>query len=224
MIRHIIAAAALTIAPAVFAQTYIVPQGDCGEVTLHVTGAGPSDSTVAHAYVHQPKDRIAVKPVSGYHSLDFKASVAAGDVVMAAVEFKPVVAGNETRTEHAKALLFCGPQAPVADWQGSTRLGLELYPQSWNPLRAHMKAGDTLRFIAVEDQHGHSNFLGDLPMELRRADGTLVAAGAQAKDGGMNFAFPEPGRYVVTATYRRADPEHEGRWLVDNSTLTFDVK
>ena len=223
MIRPILAATALTIAPAVFAQTYIVPQGDCGEVTLHVTGAG--DASVAHAYVYQPRQRIAVTPVAGPHSLDFKLTVTEGAVAKAGIEFKPVIDGNETRTEHAKALLFCGPNAPIVDWQGDADLGLEIYPQEWNPLRAHMKAGDKLRFIAVDKSTGKYKLLGDLPMELHRADGTLVATGTHARDDGMNFFLPkEPGRYVVTATYRREDPNTANHWLVDDSTLTFDVK
>lgn len=222
MIGRLVAALALTIAPAVFAQTYIVPEGDCGQVTLHVLGATSDPDSVAHAYVYQPRDRTAVKPVAGAHSLDFKATAAEGDVVKAGIEFKPVVAGNETRTEHAKALIFCGAKTPMADWQGSTDLGLEIYPQAWNPLRTRMKAGDTLWFIAVDKTTGKSKFLQDLPMELHRANGDLVATGVRAKDGGMNFLFPEPGEYFVTATYRRADPE--GHSLVDTSTLTFDVK
>ena len=37
MIKQIAVAIALAFAPVAFAQTYIVPDGDCGAVTLHVT-------------------------------------------------------------------------------------------------------------------------------------------------------------------------------------------
>ncbi|HEV7427498.1 MAG TPA: hypothetical protein VGQ46_14125 [Thermoanaerobaculia bacterium] len=37
MIKRIGVAVALAVAPAVFAQTYIVPDGDCGAITLHAT-------------------------------------------------------------------------------------------------------------------------------------------------------------------------------------------
>jgi hypothetical protein len=224
MIRPIVAALALTIVPVALAQTHIVPEGDCGEVTLHVIGTANNPGSIAHAYVYQPRNRTAVQPVAAAHSLDFKTTAAEGDVVKAGVEFKPVIVGAEIRTEHAKALIFCGANTPVADWQGSTDLGLEIYPQEWNPLRAHMKAGDTLRFIAVDKTTGKSKFLQDLPMELHRANGDLVATGVPAKDGGMDFLYPEPGQYFVTATYRREDPAAADHWLVDTSTLTFDVK
>ncbi|HEY2094573.1 MAG TPA: hypothetical protein VGJ81_22155 [Thermoanaerobaculia bacterium] len=147
-----------------------------------------------------------------------------GDVLKAGIEFKPVIVGDETRTEHAKTLFFCGPNAPIIDWQGNADLSLEIYPQSWNPTRAHMKPGDTTRFVVVDKSTGKYALLKDLPMELHRIDGALVATGTPARDGGMNFALPEPGRYVVTATYRREDPKVAGHWLVDTSTLTFDVK
>lgn len=223
MIRTVIATIAVTIAPAVFAQTHIVGGGDCGDVTLRLIGAESPDS-VAHAYVFEPRQRIAVRPVAGAHELDFQAKVIANDVVGSAVEFKPVVAGNETRTEHAKALLFCGANTPLADWQRAGGLGLEIVPQEWNPLRAHMKTGDKLRFIAIDESTGKSQFLQDLPMELHRANGDLVAAGVRDKDGGMDFSFPEPGEYYVTTTYRREDPAAAGHWLIDTSTLTFDVR
>jgi hypothetical protein len=223
MIQRLIAVIAVIIAPAALAQSYIAPEGNCGDVTLHVmTNLAPDN--VTHAYVYQPRQRVDVKPVAGSHSIDLKAKVIEGDVLKAGVEFKPVVVGSETRTEHAKTLFFCGPIAPLADWQGNADLGLEIYPQSWNPLRNHMKAGDTMRFIAVDKSTGKYHLLEDLPMELRRPNGDLVATGVRAKDGGMNFPFPEPGRYVVTATYRREDPAAAGRWLADTSTLTFDVK
>src|SRR5436305_5782769 len=113
MIKLIAVAVALMFAPAVFAQTYIVPDGDCGAVTFHATrgtdfpnlGETISADRVKNAYVFLPKRKVEVKPAAG--SLDFSTNVAAGDaVVMAAVDFKPEIIGNETRTEHAKAFLY----------------------------------------------------------------------------------------------------------------------
>ena len=224
MIQRMIAVVALTVAPAVFAQTYIVPEGGCGEETLHVRGNAIAAEQVASAYVFQPKSRIEVKPAAGSKSLDFKASVAEGDVVTVGVEFKPMVVGDETWTAHAKALLYCGSQPPMADWMRTANLGLDIVPQGWTPLRVNMKAGDTLRFIAVDKSSGKYELLKDQAMELRRADGELVATGIPARDGGMNFSFPEPGTYFVLATHRRPDPAAAGHSLVDTSTLAFVVK
>jgi hypothetical protein len=188
-----------------------------------VRGNAIAVDRVAWAYVYQPKSRTEVKPVAGTHSLDFKAVVAEGEVVTVGVEFKPMAVGDETWTAHAKAVLFCGPDAPIADWMRTANLGLDIVPQ-WNPLRAHMKAGDTMRFIVVDKSNGKYEFLKDLPMELRRWDGELVAIGTPAQYGGMNFSFPAPGTYFVLATYRRPDPAAAGHSLVDTSTLAFVVK
>ena len=230
MIKPIAVAIALTLAPAAFAQTYIVPDGDCGAITLHATrgtdfpslGETPEADRVKDAYVVLPKQRVAVKPAAGPRSLDFNANIPDEGVVMAAVDFTPAVSGNETRTEHAKAFIFCPAVAPAADWQRSAGLGFELFPQSWNGPRPHMKPGDTMRFIAVD--MATNKLLRDLPMELYRAGAGRVAAGAPAQGGGMNFPYPEPGLYMVTATYRRPDPQQREHWLVDTSTLTFEIK
>lgn len=48
--------------------------------------------------------------------------------------------------------------------------------------------------------------------------------GVPDKSGGMSFPFPEPGRYMVMTTYRRPDPRQAEHWLVDTSTLTFEVR
>jgi|GEM_PF-5548662 len=40
MIRRVAVVVALTLAPAAFAQTYIVPDGDCGEITFRATSEG----------------------------------------------------------------------------------------------------------------------------------------------------------------------------------------
>jgi hypothetical protein len=242
MIKRIAVAIALTFAPAAFAQTYIVPDGDCGAITLHATrgtefpslGETIGADRVKDAYVSNSPgpgknrdrraQRVAVKPAVGPRSLDFNTNVGDGDgVVMASVEFTPAVSGNETRTEHAKAFIFCGQSAPMADWQRSAGLGLEIYPQGWNGPRPRMKAGDTMRFIAVD---GATNkLLHDVPMELYRAGAGRVADGVPDKDnGGMDFSYPEPGRYMVTTTYRRPDPQQPEHWLVDTSTLTFEIK
>lgn len=230
MIKHIAVAIGLSIAPLAFAQTYIVPDGDCGAVTLHATrgtdfpklGETIGADRVTNAYVVLPKQRVTVKPSAGAHSLDFNADVPDDGVVMAAVDFAPAVSGKETRTEHAKALIFCGAIAPRADWQRSTGLGLEIYPQGWNGPRPEMKPGNTMRFIAVDK--ATNKLMRDLPMELYRAGAGRVAEGVPAKDGGMSFSYPEPGRYMVVTTYRRPDPQQPEHWLVDTSTLTFEVK
>ena len=221
----------LILAPTAFAQTYIVPAGDCGSVTLHITrgsdfpnlgGTIAADNvTGARVYLTRPGEKGTVKAADGPSSLTFDATIPEQGVVMAAVDLKPEVSGNETRTEHAKAFVFCGAATPVADWQRSTGLALEIYPQGWNGPRPRMKPGDTMRFIAVDK--ATNKLLHDLPMELRAAGGSRIQ-GVPAEHGGMNFPFPEPGRYMVVATHRRADPDQPDHWLVDTSTLTFDVK
>src|SRR6185436_17114557 len=189
-------AVALIFAPAAFAQTYIVPDGDCGAVGLHVTrgtdfpslGETIAADRVTDAYVVLPKQRIAVRPVEGSRALTFNADVPDEGVVMAAVDFKPAVSGNETRTEHAKAFIFCGAKTPPADWQRSTGLGLEIYPQGWNGPRPQMKPGDPMRFIAVDK--ATTKLIRHLPMELYRAGAGRIAAGTPDQHGGMNFPYP----------------------------------
>jgi hypothetical protein len=146
-------------------------------------------------------------------------------VFAAGVNLKPKVVGNETRTEHAKTLFFCG-DTPMADWQGTIGEGLEIYPQEWNPTRTRLKAGDRMWFIAVDEtgKIGERKLLHDIPMQLFKAGTGLVQEGKPNRIGGMDFKFPEPGTYLVVATYRRADPAQADHWLVDNSTLTFEVK
>lgn len=232
MIKPIAVAIVLTLAPAAFAQTYIVPDGNCGAITLQATrgtdfpnlGETISADRVRDVHVDQQRDRIiATTPAAGARSLDFKATIPdREEVVMAAVELKPVVSGNETRTEHAKTLIFCGATTPRADWQRSTGLGLEIYPQGWNGPRPQMKRGEPMRFIVV-DKTTHK-LLMDQPMDLYRAGAGRIATGTADKDGGMDFPYPDPGRYMVTTTYRRPDPQQPDHWLVDASTLTFDVK
>lgn len=159
MIKHIAVAIALTLTPAAFAQTYIVPEGDCGAITLHATRgtdfpnlgeAIPADRVKdAHVDQDRPIERVLVTPAAGLRSLDFSANVPnREEVVMADIDLKPVVSGNETRTEHAKTLLFCGAITPRWDWQRSTGLGLEIYPQGWNGPRPQMKQSE------IRDQDG----------------------------------------------------------------------
>jgi hypothetical protein len=229
MIQRAAVAIALILAPATFAQTYIVPEGDCGTVTLHVTrgtdfpnlGETIDAEQVAKASVYLLKQRLAVNPAEGSRSLTFNANVPDDGVVMASVHFKPAVSGNETRTEHAKTMIFCGAITPPADWQRSTGLGLEIYPQGWNGPRPQMKPGDPMRFIAVDK--ATNTMLRDLPMELYGAGGH-IADGTPAQHGGMNFPYQEPGRYLVVTTHRRPDPQQPEHWLVDTSTLTFEIK
>jgi hypothetical protein len=230
MIKRIAVAIALAFSPAAFAQTYIVPDGDCGAITLHATrgsdfpnlGETIGADRVKDAYVYVARQRVAVKPAVGPRSLDFNANVPDDGVVMAAVDFAPAASGNETWTEHAKAFIFCGAIAPAADWQGSTGLCLEIYPQSWNGRRPHLKPGDSMRFIAVDK--ATNKLIPDVPMELYRAGAGRIAEGVPAQYGGMNFPYPEPGRYMVTTMYRRPDPQQPEHWLVDTSTLTFEIK
>ena len=227
MIKHAAVAIALAFAPAAFAQTYIVPEGDCGAITLHATrgtdfpnlGERIGADRVKDAYLFLKRQRVAITPDP---SLDFKADVTPDDgVIMASVDLNPTINGNETRTEHAKALLFCGA-TPMADWQRETGLGVEIYPQGWNGPRPHMKTGDTMWFIAVDKATG--KLLRDVPMELYRAGAGRIAIGVPNKIGGMTFPYPEPGRYMMMTTYRRPDPQQPSQWLVDTSTLTFEVK
>ncbi|HYS52586.1 MAG TPA: hypothetical protein VER58_02330 [Thermoanaerobaculia bacterium] len=225
-----VVAIAVTLAPAAFGQTYIVPDGDCGAITIHATrgtafpnlGETIDAARVKEAYVYLPKQRVALKPAVGPRSLDFDANVLNDGVVMAAVSFTPTVSGNETQTEHAKAFIFCGTITPRADWQRSTGLGLEIYPQGWNGPRPRLKPGDPMRFIAVDK--ATNKLIRDLPMELYRAGAGRIAGGAPAQYGGMNFPYQEPGRYMVVTTYRRPDPQQPEHWLVDTSTLTFEIK
>ncbi|HXH91538.1 MAG TPA: DUF4198 domain-containing protein [Thermoanaerobaculia bacterium] len=232
MIKHIAVAIALSLAPVAFAQMYIVPEGDCGAVTLHVTrgtdfpnlGEAISADRVKDAHVvrDRPIERVIVTPVAGPRSLDFSANVPDREgVVMAAVDLKPVVSGNETRTEHAKAFLFCGATTPRADWQLEAGLGLEIIPQ-WNGIRPKMKQGDEMQFIVVHKTTGHP--IQDVPVELYGAGEGRIGAGVPNQSGGVSFPYPKPGRYMVTTTYRRPDPQQAEHWLVDTSTLTFEIK
>jgi hypothetical protein len=237
-------AIAVTFAPAAFAQTYIVPDGDCGAIILHATRgtdfpnlgetigadrvkeANASNSPSPGKNPGLRSQKVALKPaVGGPRSLDFNTPfnvVPEDGVVMAAVDFRPAVTGNETRTEHAKAFIFCGPIAPIADWQRSTGLGLEIYPQEWNGRRPRLKPGDSMWFIAVDK--ATNKLIRDVPMELYRASAGRIADGVPNKSGGMSFPYPEPGLYMVTTTYRRPDPQQPEHWLVDTSTLTFEIK
>jgi hypothetical protein len=223
MLTHMTAAAVLMFAPAAFAQTYIVPDRDCGAATLRIehasADAASSASRIATAYLFVPHRRIALQQATPF---TFQANLPEDAVAMAGVEFQPETVGNETRTAHAKALIFCAATPPPADWQRSADLGLEIYPQGWNGPRPSLKAGDPVRFIVVDK--ASKNLLRDLPMELRRVGGEVVSKGQPASGGGMNFRCPAPGWYVVTATYRRADPGRTDHWLVDSSTLTFEIK
>jgi len=240
MIQRIAVAIALTLAPAAFAQTYIVPDGNCGAVTLHATrgadfpnlGETIAADQAKSAYASNSPSRgfdpgvmswkVAMKPVAGAHSLDFTTNVGAHDeVVAASVDFLPLVSGNETRTDHAKAFIYCGATVPMADWQRDTALGLEIFPQ-WNGTVQRMKQGDEMRFIAVDKSS--KKLLQDVPMYLYRAGAGRVAEGTPSKDGGMTFSFPAPGRYMLMTTYRRPDPQQAEHWLVDTSTLTFEVR
>lgn len=229
MTRPFSFAIALFLARTVIAQSYIVPSGDCGAVTLHVTRGADfpslaeriSGDEVAKAYVFLPQQRIAVDAAAG-RAFDFNATIPAKGVAMASVDFKPTISGNETRTEHAKAFIRCGTIDRFDDWQRDTGLGLEIIPQ-WNGMMP-LKAGDTMRFIALDKSTGKMKLLGDIPIELYGARAGRIATGVEDKAGGVDFSFKGPDRYMVVATYRRPDPRQPGLWLVDRSTLTFEIK
>jgi hypothetical protein len=101
MTRPVSLAIALFVARTVIAQTYIMPSGDCGAVTLQVTrgadfpnlGERIKAEEIANAYVFLPKQRIAVEAAAG-RSFDFNATVPKSGVVMASIDFKPTISGT----------------------------------------------------------------------------------------------------------------------------------
>jgi hypothetical protein len=228
MIKSLAVAFALTFASAAFAQNYIVPEGDCSAVTFHITSGtnfpllGPTIGAdqVKDAWLFLPHQKLAAKPAAGRRALDISAKVPDDGVSMATVDFAPAISGNETRTDHAKAFIYCGPKTPAADWQRTAGLGLEIFPQ-WNGIVQHLKPGDLMRFIAVYDRN---QWIRDLPMELYREGAGRVSSGVPDKTGGVDFPYQQPGRYMVTTTYRRPDPQMPEHWLVDTSTVTFEIK
>lgn len=229
MITRLLAAAVLTLAPAAFAQsTYIVPEGECGSVTLHATngtdfpnlGTSIGADRVASAYVYVPNRRIAVQPAAGAHSLDFNADVPDNGVVMASVAFAPATTRSETHTEYAKAFIRCGAVTAKDDWQTDSGLGLEIFPQ-WNG-QMPLKPGQPMHFIAV-DKATHS-LVRRAEMELYRAGEGRVATAMPDSGGIVTFPYDKAGRYMVTTTYRHLDPKIPGHWVSETSTLTFDMK
>jgi len=223
MIKPTSLAIALFLAGSATAQTYIVPSGDCGDVTLQVSrgtdypnlGERIKNDEVASAYLFLPKKRIAVETPT-----DFKATIPTKGVIMASIDFKPTISGNETRTEHAKAFIRCGAIDPLDDWQRESGLGVEIFPQ-WNGLMP-LKAGDLMRFIVVDK--AARKIIQDIPVELHRAGGGHVETGVYGQYLGVKFPFMGPDRYMAVATYRRPDPKQADLWLVDTSTLTFEIK
>ncbi len=227
MITRIVAAALFTLTPAVFAQTYIVPEGQCGAVTLHATrgadfpslGKSIDPDRVVRAYVHLPHRRIVVKPTAGAKSLDVNAELSDPELVIAAIDFAPEAVANETHTDHAKAFVRCGSASNFGLWRTSSGLGLEIYPQ-WNDQL--LKKGQRMRFIVVD---GVGNkLLRDVPMDLYLAGVGHVGTAAPDENGGMMFPYDQPGLYMVVATWRRVDPNNPGHWFSDTSTLTFEMK
>ena len=94
--------------------------------------------------------------------------------------------------------------------------------REWNGRRPRMKPGDSMWFITVDK--ATKKLIRDVPMELYRAGAGRIADGVPNRSGGMSFPYPDPGRYMVTTTYRRPDPQQPEHWLVDTSTLTFEIK
>ena len=133
---------ALAVAPFGSAQTLaLVGEGDCGDVILHATrtasfpalGEPIPAAQVRSAYVVFEKKRLQPQPSSSAHSLDYPATVTADDRnVMASVALRPVDKGNETWTEGAKTMVFCGKTTPQSDYQRLSGLPFEIVPQGWN--------------------------------------------------------------------------------------------
>jgi hypothetical protein len=227
MIKQIAVAVVLTCAPAAFGQTYIVADGDCGPITLQLTegidfpnlAGSVAVDRVNNVNVYRLKEKVAVTPSAGPRSLDFTTSVPADALVIAAADLQPTVSGNETRTEHPKTLIRCGGTGR-GSWRRSAGLRLEIYPQ-WNEGQA-LKPGHSMRFIAVDKAINKP--VPDVTMELYRAGSGYLGTGEADQYGGVKFPETAAGRYLVTATYRRADPERPEHWLVDSSTLTFEIK
>jgi len=229
MLKHVAVAVALIFSSiAAVAQTYIVPDANCGAITMHLArGTDPTKlseaidvDTVNNAHLFVVRFRkLELKPTTKYRSVVFSADMPEKGIVMATADFKPVVSGNETRTDYAKAFVYCDGTTPAFDWQTTTGLACEIFPQ-WNGAILHLKPGDAMHFIVVQDGH---NLLRDVPMELYRV-GTGRIEGGKRDEVGMNFPYKGPGRYLVTATYRRHDPKQPDKWLVDTSTLTFELK
>src|SRR5687768_1305800 len=98
MLKLAAVAIALIVSPALLAQTYIVRDGDCGAVTLHVTrgndfpnlGETIAADRVNGAHVFaKPKQRFEAEVAAGPRSLTFNADIPAEGVVVAAVGLKP---------------------------------------------------------------------------------------------------------------------------------------
>jgi hypothetical protein len=194
------------------------------KITLHATRGADFPNLGETIAANQVKSAyVSSSPSPGFDPgvKPWRLEMKPDEVVMAAVDFAPVVNGKETRAEHAKTFVFCGPATPMADWKRSGGLGLEIYPQEWNPTRRRMKLGDSMWFIAVDQSTKQP--VRDLPMKLCRAGAGRIAEGVANKNVGMTFTYPEPGRYMAT-TYGRPDPQTPEHWLVDTSTLTFEVK
>jgi hypothetical protein len=227
MLNRIYAALVLTFASAAFAQTYIVPDGECRAVRFRATestgfpdaGEAVAANRLESAYAHLPEAKVALVPVADAGSLEFTADVPDEGLVIAAITFKPTVSGVETRTDHAKAFVRCGGVAR-GEWRRTTGLPLEIIPQ-WNE-GISLKPGHAMRFIALDA--ATKEVVRDPAMALYRAGAGLLGPGVTDQHGGVSFPESGPGRYLVTATCRRSDPEKPGHFLVDTSTLAFQIK
>lgn len=229
MRSRIFAAGLLLFGSSAFAQTYIVPNHECGAVTFQLTrgdafpdlGEAIGIDRVARTQVNLQKQRVVVKPAAGPSTAEFSATIAENAIVIATAELEPTVAGNETRTEQAKALVRCGTIVRDGGWRLSAGLRLEIFPQ-WNE-GFPLKPGHEMRFIVV-DNTKKGELVRAVRLELYRADGGLLGSAESDQGGMVTFPETEPGRYLVTATYRRPDPKQPEHWLVDTTSLTFDVK
>lgn len=228
MIKRFVLALVFIVAPAAFAQTFILPQGDCGAMTLRVSrgtdfpnlGEGVAAEEVERLRIYLAKDEIVWKRAAGPHSLDYTTSATAEGLLRVAISLERRDGPNETRTDHAKALLRCHTKGTSRDFRLRMGLPLEIYPQ-WNE-GFPLTQGHPMRFVAVDNTT--DQLIRGVRMELYRADGGHVGSGSADKSGIVTFPNTEPGVYMVTTTHRRPDPDLPGHWLVDTSSLTFDIK
>lgn len=240
--------------------TWIAPDrfDRCGAVTLHMTSGQDFDrvettidpARVTQAYVHLPKQRVAIKGVPTKYSLDFTVNVPKKGIAIVAVDLAPktleltdaevdeyldeIAAADEIRayrklhpgrwreryTKHAKTMLRCGAPVEGDQFQLQSGMGLELVPQGTDPTT--LKAGDTFRVILVAPK---KPLFRTTALALVRQGMGRVAVIEPDAHGIASFVVKEPGHYLLSATdLRHADGKDDLDWESDFTTLTFDVR